>query len=150
MNTLEQKIQKDLVDAMKSRGQISINAIKSIKTAIMETKTAKNGKKDLEDSDIIKIISKLAKERKETSEIYQNNGRQDLADIELGELKVLETYLPKMLSEDEIVKIVEETISRLGVTDIKGMGKVIGTVNKEYIGQVDGSIVSKIVREKLS
>lgn len=150
MNTLEQKLQSDLTDAIKSRDTVRMNTIKGIKTAIMEVKTAKNGKKDLEDSDIVKIIQKLAKTRKETGELYQNNNRQDLADIEFGELSVLETYLPKMLTEDEIKVIVDNTISELGVSDIKGMGRVIGTINKTYAGQVDGSLVAKIVKEKLS
>ena len=150
MNTLEQKLQSDLTNAIKSRDTIRMNTIKGIKTAIMETKTAKNGKKDLEDSDIVKIIQKLAKTRKETGELYQSNNRQDLADIEFGELNVLETYLPKMLSEDEIRTVVDKTISELGVTDMKGMGRVMGTINKSYAGQVDGSMVSRIVKERLS
>lgn len=150
MNTLEQKLQSDLTNAIKSRDTIRMNTIKGIKTAIMETKTAKNGKKDLEDSDIVKIIQKLAKTRKETGELYKSNNRQDLADIEFGELNVLETYLPKMLSEDEIRAIVDKTISELGVTDMKGMGRVMGTINKSYAGQVDGSMVSRIVKERLS
>lgn len=150
MNTLEQKLQSDLTDAIKSRDTIRMNTIKGIKTAIMETKTAKNGKKDLEDSDIVKIIQKLAKTRKETGELYKSNNRQDLADIEFGELNVLETYLPKMLSEDEIRTIVDKTISELGVMDMKGMGRVMGTINKSYAGQVDGSMVSRIVKERLS
>lgn len=150
MNTLEQKLQSDLTNAIKSRDTIRMNTIKGIKTAIMETKTAKNGKKDLEDSDIVKIIQKLAKTRKETGELYKSNNRQDLADIEFGELNVLETYLPKMLSEDEIRTIVDKTISELGVTDMKGMGRVMGTINKSYAGQVDGSMVSRIVKERLS
>ena len=150
MNTLEQKLQSDLTNAIKSRDTIRMNTIKGIKTAIMETKTAKNGKKDLEDSDIVKIIQKLAKTRKETGELYKSNNRQDLADIEFGELNVLETYLPKMLSEDEIRTIVDKTISELGVTDMKGMGRVMGTINKSYTGQVDGSMVSRIVKERLS
>ena len=149
MNTLEQKLQSDLTNAIKSRDTIRMNTIKGIKTAIMETKTAKNGKKDLEDSDIVKIIQKLAKTRKETGELYKSNNRQDLADIEFGELNVLETYLPKMLSEDEIRTIVDKTISELGVTDMKGMGRVMGTINKSYAGQVDGSMVSRIVKERL-
>ena len=150
MNTLEQKLQSDLTNAIKSRDTIRMNTIKGIKTAIMETKTAKNGKKDLEDSDIVKIIQKLAKTRKETGELYKSNNRQDLADIEFGELNVLETYLPKMLSEDEIRTVVDKTISELGVTDMKGMGRIMGTINKSYAGQVDGSMVSRIVKERLS
>lgn len=149
MNTLETKLQSDLTEATKSRDTIRMNTIKGIKTAIMETKTAKNGKKDLEDSDIVKIIQKLAKTRKETGELYRSNNRQDLADVEFGELAVLETYLPKMLGEDEIRVIVENTISELGETDIK-MSRVIGIINKSYAGQVDGSMVAKIVKEKLS
>ena len=150
MNTLEQKLQSDLTDAMKSRDEIRANTIRGIKTAIMESKTAKNGNRNPEDSDIIKIISKLAKERKETGELYQNNGRQDLADIEFGELKVLETYLPKMLSEDEVIKIVEQTITEMSATSMKDMGKVMKEINSKYAGQVDGSMVSKFVKEKLS
>ena len=150
MNTLEQKLQSDLTDAIKSRDTVRTNTIKGVKTAIMEVKTAKNGKKDLEDSDIVKIIQKLAKTRKETGELYQANNRQDLADIEFGELAVLETYLPKMLTEDEVKTIVDNTISELGVSDMKGMGRVMGFINKTYAGQVDGSMVSKIVKEKLS
>lgn len=150
MNTLEQKLQSDLTDAIKSRDTVRTNTIKGVKTAIMEAKTAKNGKKDLEDSDIVKIIQKLAKTRKETGELYQANNRQDLADIEFGELAVLETYLPKMLTEDEVKTIVDNTISELGVSDMKGMGRVMGFINKTYAGQVDGSMVSKIVKEKLS
>lgn len=150
MNTLEQKLQSDLTDAIKSRDTIRMNTIKGIKTAIMEVKTAKNGKKDLEDSDIVKIIQKLAKTRKETGELYKSNNRQDLADVEFGELSVLETYLPKMLSEDEIRTIVDKTIAELGVTDMKGMGRVMGIINKKYAGQLDGSVVSRIVKEKLS
>lgn len=150
MNTLEQKLQSDLTDAIKSRDTVRTNTIKGVKTAIMEVKTAKNGKKDLEDSDIVKIIQKLAKTRKETGELYQANNRQDLADIEFGELAVLETYLPKMLTEDEVRTIVNNTISELGVSDMKGMGRIIGHINKTYAGQVDGSMVAKIVKEKLS
>ena len=150
MNTLEQKLQSDLTDAIKSRDTVRMNTIKGIKTAIMEVKTAKNGKKDLEDSDIIKIIQKLAKTRKETGELYQANNRQDLADNEFEELNVLETYLPKMLTEDEIRTIVDNTISELGVSDMKGMGRVMGLINKTYAGQVNGSLVSKIVKEKLN
>ena len=132
MNTLEAKLQSDLTEAIKSRDTVRQNAIKSVKTSIMELKTAKNGNKNPEDADIIKLISKLAKERKETGELYKSNGRQDLADIELGELKILETYLPQMLSEDEIAKIVEDTISEMGVSDMKGMGKVMGVISKKY------------------
>jgi len=150
MNTLENKIQSDLVQAMKEKDTARVSAIRSIKTAIMETKTATNGKKDLEDGDIVKIIQKLSKQREEAATIYEQNNRLDLAESERGELNVLNTYLPKMLTESEVEEIVAKTIADLGATSMKDMGKVMGFINKTYAGQVDGSMVSRIVKNNLN
>ena len=149
MNTLENKIQEDLVQAMKNRQEHTVAALRSIKTAIMETKTAANGKKDLEDGDIVKIIQKLSKQRDEAATIYEQNNRTDLAESERKEQDVLNTYLPKMLTESEVEEIVAKTIADLGATSMKDMGKVMGFINKTYSGQVDGSMVSRIVKTKL-
>ena len=149
MNTLENKIQSDLVQAMKEKDTVRVSALRSIKTAIMETKTSANGKKDLEDGDIVKIIQKLAKQREEAATIYEENKRPDLSEGERKELEVLNTYLPKMLTESEVEEIVAKTIADLGATSMKDMGKVMGFINKTYAGQVDGSIVSRIVKSKL-
>ena len=149
MNTLENKIQSDLVQAMKDKDTVSVSVLRSLKTAIMETKTAANGKKDLEDGDIVKIIQKLAKQREEAATIYEENKRPDLAEGERKELEVLNTYLPKMLTESEVEEIVAKTIADLGATSMKDMGKVMGFINKTYAGQVDGSMVSRIVKSKL-
>ena len=150
MNTLENKIQEDLVQAMKNRQEHTVSVLRSVKTAIMETRTAANGKKDLEDSDIVKIIQKLSKQRDEAATIYEENKRPDLAYIERKEQEVLNTYLPKMLTESEVEEIVAKTIADLGATSMKDMGKVMGFINKTYTGQVDGSMVSRIVKSKLS
>ena len=149
MNTLENKIQADLMSAMKNHQENTVAALRSIKTAIMETKTAANGKKDLEDGDIIKIIQKLVKQRKESMDIFSQAGRDELADKEQQEMFVLMEYLPKMLSEEEVEEIVTKTIADLGATSMKDMGKVMGFINKTYSGQVDGSMVSRIVKSKL-
>jgi len=149
MNTLENTIQKNLVQAMKEKDTSRVSALRSIKTSIMETKTATNGKKDLEDGDIIKIIQKLAKQREESISIYKQNNRQDLVDVESRELVVLNEFLPKMLSESEVEEIVAKTIADLSATSMKDMGKVMGFINKTYTGQVDGSMVSRIVKSKL-
>ena len=149
MNTLENKIQSDLVQAMKEKDTVRVSALRSIKTAIMEAKTSANGKKDLEDGDIVKIIQKLAKQREEAATIYEENKRPDLAEGERKELEVLNTYLPKMLTESEVEEIVAKTIADLGATSMKDMGKVMGFINKTYAGQVDGSMVSRIVKSKL-
>lgn len=151
MNTLEQRLQSDLVEAMKAKDEIRKNTIKSVKTAITKLKTAeKDSIKEPTDNDIIKLISKLAKERQESGEIYKSNNKPELAEIEFKELEILNTYLPKKLTDEEIEKIIETTISELGVSDIKGMGLVIKTITGKYTGQVDGGKVSKIVKEKLT
>ena len=150
MNTLENKIQTDLMSAMKNHQENTVAALRSIKTAIMETKTAANGKKDLEDSDIIKVIQKLVKQRKESMDIYSQAGRDELADKERQEMSILMNYLPKMLTEQEVEEIVTKTIADFGATSMKDMGKVMGFINKTYSGQVDGSMVSRIVKSKLS
>ena len=150
MNTLENIIQKDLVQGMKDHQEHTVSALRSVKTAIMEVKTAPGGKKELEDGDIIKIIQKLVKQRKESMDIYSQAGRSELADNEQQEMFVLMNYLPKMLTESEVEEIVAKTIADLGATTMKDMGKVMGFISKTYSGQVDGSIVSRIVKSKLS
>lgn len=151
MNTLENKIQEELVRAMKEKDSFRVSALKSIKQVIMESRTAKSGAiKDPSDADIIKMIQKLAKQREESISIYKENNRFDLSDGEEKELMVLKEFLPKMLSESEIEDIVSKTISDLGATTMKDMGKVMGYINKNYAGRIDGSVVSKIVKSKLS
>ena len=149
MNTLENKIQKDLVQGMKDHQEHTVSALRSVKTAIMEVKTAPGGKKELEDGDIIKIIQKLVKQRKESMDIYSQAGRDELADNENQEMLVLMDYLPKTLTESEVEEIVAKTIADLDATSMKDMGKVMGFINKTYSGQVDGSMVSRIVKSKL-
>lgn len=150
MNTLETKIQEALTLAIKSKDTIRVSALRSIKAAITEAKTAANGKKELEDSDIVKIIQKLAKQREESAAIYKEHSRDDLANNELAELNVLNDFLPKKLTEDELIAVIERYIKELNATTIKDMGKVIGLINKEYMGKVDGSVVAKLVKSKLS
>ena len=149
MNTLENTIQKNLVQAMKNHQEHTVSALRSVKTAIMEVKTAPGGKKELEDGDIIKIIQKLVKQRKESMDIYSQAGRDELADNENQEMLVLMDYLPKTLTESEVEEIVAKTIADLDATSMKDMGKVMGFINKTYSGQVDGSMVSRIVKSKL-
>ena len=134
---------------MKDHQEHTVSALRSAKTAIMEVKTAPGGKKELEDGDIIKIIQKLVKQRKESMDIYSQAGRSELADNEQQEMLVLMNYLPKMLTESEVEEIVAKTIADLGATTMKDMGKVMGFINKTYSGQVDGSMVSRIVKSKL-
>ena len=148
---LETQIQKDIMEAMKAKDQVSLNAIRSIKSAILLAKTAAEGAKDsLEDADIIKIIQKLAKQRKEAAEQYIAAKRQELADNELAEEKILSEYLPKMLSEEEVETKLKEIIAQVGASAPSDMGKVMGAATKALAGLADGRTISTIVRKLLA
>lgn len=150
MNTLENRIQTELEQAMKAQNKVQMAAMRSIKTAIMEARTAVGGKKEMEDGDIIKIIQKLAKQREESATIYEENGRSEQAAAERAELEVLNTYLPKMLSEEETINAVKTIIAEIGASSMKDMGKVMGLMNKRYSGQIDGGKVAGYVKSALA
>ena len=147
---LEQQIQKDIMAAMKAHDYDRTNAVRSIKSAILLAKTAEGGKKELEDADIIKLIQKLLKQRKEAAEQYVAAGRQELADNELAEAKVLEEYVPKQLSPEEIEARVREIIAQTGAASPAEMGKVMGVASKQLAGLADGRTLSTIVRQLLA
>ena len=149
MNTLENKIQEDLVCAMKKHQECTVSALRSVKTAIQTEKT--NGSyHELTDNDIIKIIQKLAKQRQESFEIYNNAGRGELAEIEQKELFVLNNYLPKMLTETELQAIINGIAEEVGAQSKKDMGKVMKELSARYPNQYDGKIASSIIKTKLS
>lgn len=147
---LEKQIQEDIKSAMKEKNTVRLNAVRSIKSGILLAKTAEGGSKELEDSDIIKIIEKLSKQRKEAAEQYVAAGRQELADNELAEAAVLDTYLPKKLSEAEVEEKLKEIIAQVGASGPSDMGKVMGTATKALAGLSDGKTISAIVRKLLA
>ena len=147
---LEQQIQQDIMAAMKAHDYVRTNAVRSIKSAILLAKTAEGGKKELEDADIIKLIQKLIKQRKEAAEQYVAAGRQELADNELAEAKVLEEYVPRQLTPEEITERVREIIAQVGASAPSDMGKVMGVASKQMAGLADGRTLSTIVRELLA
>lgn len=150
MSQLETKIQKDIMEAMKAKDATRLSAVRSIKSAILLAKTSEGGSKELEDSDIVKLIQKLAKQRKESAEQYAAAGRQELADNELAEEKVLAEYLPKMLSEEEVEAKLKEIIAQVGASAPSDMGKVMGAATKALAGLADGRTISTIVRKLLA
>lgn len=151
---LEKKIQIDIMSAMKAKDENALMALRSIKTAIMQYKTSPNfkGNKDeeLSDGDVIKIMQKLVKERKDSAQVYINANREELANKELAESSIIETYLPKPLSEDEVIVLVKDAMEKVGATSIKDMGKVISQVNLVAAGRTDGKTISNIVKKILS
>ena len=146
---LEQQIQKDIMTAMKAKDQVRLNAVRSIKSAILLAKTAEGASGELTDGDIVKLIQKLAKQRKEAAEQYVAAGRQELADNELAEAEVLATYLPKQLTPEEVEAKLKEIIAEVGASTPSDMGKVMGVATKRLAGLADGKTISGIVRKLL-
>lgn len=146
---LEQQIQKDIMAAMKAKDQVRLNAVRSIKSAILLAKTAEGATGELTDGDIVKLIQKLAKQRKEAAEQYVTAGRQELADNELAEAAVLAEYLPKQLSPEEVEARLREIIAEVGASAPSDMGKVMGVATKRLAGLADGRTISVIVKQIL-
>lgn len=147
---LEQQIQKDIMAAMKAHDQVRMNAVRSIKSAILLAKTAEGAKESLEDADVVKLIMKLAKQRRESAEQYTAAGRPELAENELEEAAVLEEYLPRQLSEAEVEEKLKEIIAATGASSPADMGKVMGVATKQLAGLADGKTISTIVRKLLA
>ena len=147
--TLEQQVQEDIKQAMKAKDTVAMNATRAIKGQILLFKTSEGGSKEVTDGDILNMIRKLVKQRKEAAEQYTAGGRQELADNELAEASVLEKYLPKQLSVEEVKVKVQEIIAQVGATSIKDMGKVMGAANKALAGLSDGRTISTVVKELL-
>ena len=146
---LEQQIQKDIMAAMKAKDQVRLNAVRSIKSAILLAKTAEGASGELTDGDIVKLIQKLAKQRKEAAEQYVAAGRQELADNELAEAEVLAVYLPKPLSPEELEARLREIIAEVGASAPSDMGKVMGVATKRLACLADGKAISGAVRKLL-
>lgn len=148
--TLFDQISEDIKSAMKARDKVRLETLRNIKKVFLEAKTAPGANDTLEDDAALKIIAKLAKQGKETAVTYTQAGRQDLADAELAQVAVLESYLPKQLTEEEITAIVKTIIAETGASSMKEMGKVMGIANKQMAGKADGRVISGIVKALLA
>lgn len=146
---LEQQIQKDIMEAMKAKDAVRLNAVRAIKSEILLAKTA-GVNKELQDSDILKLIQKLSKQRKESAEQFRAGGREDLAANELSEAAILDAYLPEPLSEEELEARLKAIVAEVGATSPADMGKVMGAATRQLAGLADGKAISAIVRKLLS
>ena len=149
MALLEQ-VNEGIKQAMLSRDKVRLEALRGIKKEFLEAMTAKGAAGELDDDHALKIIAKLVKQREESASLYRDADRLDLAEAEEAEAEVYRSFLPAQLSEDEITEKVKEMISKLGITDIKGMGQVMGVATKELGASADGKLISQIVRKLLS
>ena len=144
------KVSGDIKTAMLARDKMRLEALRGIKKEFLEAKTAKGGDGELSDDAALKILAKMVKQRKESASIYTEQNREDLAGEELAQAAIIEEYLPKQLSEEELTAALKEIIARVGATSAKEMGKVMGTATKELAGKAEGKAISAKVRELLA
>ena len=143
-------VNNDIKKAMLARDHVRLEALRGIKKEFLEAKTAKGADGELSDETATTILAKMLKQRRESAEIYKGQNREDLAQSELAEAAVIEQYLPKPLTDDELVAALKEIIARVGATSQKEMGKVMGVASKELAGRADGKAISAKVRELLA
>ena len=148
--TLFDQISEDIKAAMKAHDKVRLETLRNIKKVFLEAKTAPGANDTLTDADALKIISKLTKQGKETATTYTQAGRQDLADAELAQVEVLESYLPQQLSPEAIEAELKKIIAEVGATSMKEMGKVMGAASKLLAGKADGRVISDIVKKLLA
>lgn len=146
--TLEQKIANDLKEAMKSKDQAAMRAIRAIKAAILLFKTDGSGE-ELTPEKEIKLLQKLVKQRQDSLDIYTKQGREDLAVVEREEIEVIQRYLPEQLSEAKLKEVIAGIIAETGATSVKDMGKVMGVANQQLSGKADGKMIAAVVKELL-
>ena len=147
---LFEKVSKDIVAAMKAKDKVTLEALRNIKKVFIEAKTAPGANDTLDDAAALKILQKLAKQGHDSADLYTQQNRPDLAEAEMAQVKVIESYLPKAMSDEEIEAAVKEIIAQTGATSIKEMGKVMGVASKQLAGKADGKTISDVVKKLLA
>ena len=147
--SLEQQISKGIMEAMKAKEPVRLQTLRNIKKYIIEAKTAGTEIAELPDADVVKIIAKLAKQGSDSAEIYRQQNRADRAEEGLAQVAVMQEFLPRQLSPEELTEAVRAVIAEVGATSVKEMGKVMGVASKRLAGQADGKDISAKVRELL-
>lgn len=143
-------ISNDIQQAMKARDKVRLEALRGVKKEFLEAKSAPGAGGELSDKNALKIITKLVKQRRESARIYEENNRPELAENELAEAAVIEEYLPRQLSAEEIEAEVREIVARTGATGPKDMGKVMKAASPAFAGRADGRAVSETVKKVLN
>src|SRR5262245_55994910 len=148
-DTLQEKIQSNLADAMRSKDQLRLSVLRMMKSAVKNKEVDKM--KALEEGEVITVLNTLVKQRKDSAEQFRNGGREELAQKEEAEIKIIEEYLPAAASDDDVRRAIEDAMRETGATSMKDMGKVMKAAMSHLAGKtVDGARVSQLVKEKLS
>ena len=151
--TLREKINEQFNTALKSKNKTSVSTFRLILAAIQERDIANRSggkKEEIKDPEIIKVLRKMRKQRQESADLYKKGGRQELSEAEESEIKIIDTFLPKQLNEEDTKKICKEAIESLGVSSIKDMGKIMGSLKQKYSDTIDFSKVNTIVKGLLN
>ncbi|MBE6312140.1 MAG: GatB/YqeY domain-containing protein [Bacteroidales bacterium] len=144
------QISEDIKKAMLAKEKVRLEALRGVKKEFLEAKTAKGSNGDLTDEAAVKILQKMVKQRKDSAQIYIDQNRPELAENELAEVAVIEAYLPKQMSDEELTAAVKEIISEVGATSAKDMGKVMGVASKKLAGKAEGRAISEKVKTLLN
>ena len=147
--SLQKQVMDKMKEAMKAKDTIALQALRAVKSAFLLAKTETGVQAELTEEQELKIIQKQVKQRKDSAAIFIKQNRQDLAEPELAELAILEQFMPEALSEEKIEEVVLATITKVGASGMKDMGKVMGIVSKELAGQADGKVISTLVKKNL-
>lgn len=146
---LFEQISNDIKEAMKAKDKVRLETLRNVKKFFLEAKTAPGANDTLTDDTALKIMQKLVKQGKDSAEIYKGQGREDLAQGELEQVAVIETYLPKQMSAEELEAALKEIIAEVGATSGKDMGKVMGVASKKLAGKAEGRVISATVKQLL-
>ena len=147
---IENQINESIKDSMKKKDSLRLESLRSIKSAILLEKTKFSLDKTLEENEIIKILQRLVKQRNDSAKIYNEQNREDLANIEIAQSKIISEFLPEQINETELMEIINTTITELNASSMKDMGTVISEVNKKVSGRAEGRIIAEMVKNKLS
>ena len=150
--SLREKISEQLNTALKNKDKTLVSTLRLILSAIKEKDIANRSsekKENIKDSEILKVLRKMRKQRQDSADFYKKGGRQELLEAEVAEIKIIDSYLPKQLSEEETKKICKEIIEALGASSIKDMGKIMGALKKKYAESIDFSKVNLIIKDFL-
>ncbi|MDG1277589.1 MAG: GatB/YqeY domain-containing protein [Algoriphagus sp.] len=148
--SLKQNIESEIKSAMIAKDKTRLSALRAIKSLILLEETKSGAKAEITEEDELKILTKAAKQRKDSAEIYEQQGRADLLEVEMAELAIIQEFLPKALTEEEITAAIQAIIVQTGASSPKDMGKVMGVASKELAGKADGKVIAEKVKALLN
>lgn len=143
-------VSEDIKKAMKAKNKVALQTLRNVKKAFIEANTQTGANEVLSDEEALRIIQKLVKQGKDSATIYKEQDREDLADEELAQVEILEEYLPKQMSKEELKAALKKLVDELNATSMKDMGKVMGIATQKFAGKAEGRMISQIVKELLN